>query len=248
MTHLASGTGYAVQEDFSEPMPGNTQEASTFGINEQAYGYDASGAGDFGQEDLSWQVSGDTHHRVLKPVAIYTRRDWEHCLLNTECISRCCSGTYSGGALKCTPLSGGFNPSICTAGNSPGNIWITVQAESYSNSFGVVPENTSDVGGGQNVGNLNTGDWMSYPAVTIPTTGAYRVSYRVAGYGGSLQLERAGGSQVFGSVVIPWTGGWQNWQTVSHTVYLSAGSLPLGIKVTSGGWNINWLLITNVVW
>ena len=114
------------------------------------------------------------------------------------------------------------------------------------NSFGVVPENTSDVGGGQNVGNLNTGDWMSYPAVTIPTTGTYRVSYRVAGYGGSLQLERAGGTPVFGTVVIPWTGGWQNWQTVSHTVNLSAGSLPLGIKVTSGGWNINWFTITKV--
>ena len=132
----------------------------------------------------------------------------------------------------------------CT-GVTPGGT-ITVQAESYLNSFGVVPENTSDVGGGQNVGNLNTGDWMSYPAVTIPTTGTYRVSYRVAGYGGSLQLERAGGTPVFGTVVIPWTGGWQNWQTVSHTVNLSAGSLPLGIKVTSGGWNINWFTITKV--
>jgi hypothetical protein len=47
-------------------MPGNTQEASTFGINEEVYGYDASGAGNFGQEDLSRQVSGDTHHRALQ--------------------------------------------------------------------------------------------------------------------------------------------------------------------------------------
>ena len=166
--------------------------------------------------------------------------DWVQCSSNSQCTNGCCSGMYSGGVLKCTPLSGGFNSAICTAGT------ITVQAESYLNSFGVVPENTSDVGGGQNVGNLNTGDWMSYPAVTIPTTGTYRVSYRVAGYGGSLQLERAGGTPVFGTIVIPWTGGWQNWQTVSHTVNLSAGSLPLGIKVTSGGWNINWFTITKV--
>ncbi len=123
---------------------------------------------------------------------------------------------------------------------------ITIQAESYSNSFGVIPESTGDVGGGQNVGNINTGDWMSYPAVTIPTTGVYTVSYRVASLsgGGSLQLERAGGTPVYGTLGIPSTGAWQSWTTVSHTVTLSAGSLPFGIKATSGGWNINWFTIT----
>jgi endoglucanase len=144
-------------------------------------------------------------------------------------------------ALKAS--SGGWNINWFTI--TPGGT-ITVQAESYSNSFGVVPESTSDAGGGLNVGNLNTGDWMSYPAVSIPTSGTYRVSYRVAGFGGSLQLERAGGSPVFGTVTIPWTGAWQSWQTVSHTVDLSAGSLPLGIKVTTGGWNLNWFTITKV--
>ncbi len=27
------------------------------------------------------------------------------------------------------------------------------------------------MGGGKNVGSVDTGDWMSYPAVTIPTAG-----------------------------------------------------------------------------
>ena len=115
---------------------------------------------------------------------------------------------YSGCTFQDTPdlaSKGPFCLSICSGGT------ITVQAESYSNSFGVVPEDTSDVGGGQNVGFLHTGDWMSYPAVTIPTTGTYTVSYRVVGGPGSLQFERAGGTQVFGMVVIPWTGGLQNW-------------------------------------
>ena len=107
-------------------------------------------------------------------------------------------------------------------------------------------ESTSDAGGGLNVGGLHMGDWMSYPAVTIPTSGTYTVSYRVAGFGGSLQLERAGGTPVFGTVTIPWTGGWQNWQTVSHTVNLSAESLPLNIKVTGDGWNINWFTIAKL--
>jgi subtilisin family serine protease len=122
---------------------------------------------------------------------------------------------------------------------------ITVQAESYSYMLGVIPEFTSDVGGGQNVGSIETGDWMSYPAVTIPNTGTYTVSYRVASLsgGGSLQLEKAGGTPVYGRLSIPSTGGWQSWTTVSHTVTLSAGSQSFGIKATGGGWNINWFTI-----
>ena len=119
-----------------------------------------------------------------------------------------------------------------------------IQAESYSHMFGVDRENTSDVGGGQNVGWIDAGDWMSYPAVTIPTTGAYRVEYRVAGFGGNLQFEQAGGTPVYGQIGIPWTGGWQNWQTVSHTVNLSAGTQYFGIKAERGGWNLNWFRIT----
>ncbi len=123
---------------------------------------------------------------------------------------------------------------------------ITIQAESYQNMFGVQKETTSDVGGGQNVGFIDTGDWMSYPVVTIPSAGAYKVEYRVASLsgGGSLQFEKAGGTPVYGRLGIPATGGWQNWRTVSHTVTLNAGSQFFGIKATGGGWNINWFRIT----
>ena len=123
---------------------------------------------------------------------------------------------------------------------------ITIQAENYSNMFGVIRENTSDAGGGQNVGYIQTGDWMSYPAVMIPTTGTYRVSYRVAALysGGSLQLEKAGGTPVYGGISIPATGGYQTWTTISHIVTLSAGSQNFGIKATGSGWNINWFTIT----
>ena len=123
---------------------------------------------------------------------------------------------------------------------------ITVQAESYLWMQGVQTEDTSDVGGGKNVGYIDTGDWMSYPEVTIPSTGAYRVEYRVAcgSNGGSLQLQKAGGTQVYGTVGIQNTGGWQIWQTVSHTVDLDAGPIAFGIKAIGGGWNINWFRIT----
>jgi hypothetical protein len=45
---------------------------------------------------------------------------------------------------------------------------------------GVQTKDTSDVGGGKNVGYIDTGDWMSYPKMTIPSSEAYRVEYWVA--------------------------------------------------------------------
>ncbi len=89
---------------------------------------------------------------------------------------------------------------------------ITIQAESYTNMQGVQTETTSDVGGSMNVGWINNGDWMAYPAVTIPSAGVYKVEYWVArGYSGSgnLQFEKAGGTSVNGSVSIPAMSGWQ---------------------------------------
>jgi hypothetical protein len=40
--------------------------------------------------------------------------DWEFCSSSSQCSNGCCSNVYSDdGALKCTPLTGGFNPDIC---------------------------------------------------------------------------------------------------------------------------------------
>ena len=137
-------------------------------------------------------------------------------------------------------------PTLASTTLPPSSTTITIQAESYLWMQGVQTEDTSDVNGGKNVGYIDTGDWMSYREVTIPSTGAYRVEYRVASgdSGGSLQLDKAGGTQVYRRVSIQNTGGWQNWQTVSHTVNLNAGPIAFGIKAIGGGWNINWFRIT----
>jgi hypothetical protein len=113
---------------------------------------------------------------------------------------------------------------------------------------GVQLESTTDSGGGQNVGWIDANDWMSYNSVNIPTTGTYKIEFRVASLsgGGVLQFEKAGGSPVYGSIGIPSTGGWQNWTTVSMTVSLSAGAQSFGIKALAGGWNLNWYKITKL--
>lgn len=120
----------------------------------------------------------------------------------------------------------------------------TIQAENYAVMSGVQTENCSE--GGLNVGWIDANDWMVWD-VNLPSSGSYNVEYRVASLngGGSLQLEKAGGSPVYGSRSVPYTGGWQNWTTVSHTVNLSAGQQQIAIKALSGGWNLNWLKISS---
>lgn len=124
----------------------------------------------------------------------------------------------------------------------------TIQAESYSSMSGVQVETTTDAGGGSNVGYIETGDWMAYPSVTIPTTGTYRVEYRVASQsgGGRLSLDVNAGASILGYLDIPSTGGWQNWTTVSHDVTINAGTYNFGIFAQAGGWNINWFRITKL--
>ncbi|MDJ1471052.1 beta-1,3-glucanase family protein [Xanthocytophaga flava] len=120
-----------------------------------------------------------------------------------------------------------------------------IEAENYGYMSGISTETTTDAGGGLNVGWIDAGDWMSY-SVTIPATGSYTVSYRVASPNSNttLRLEKDAGATQLGSVTIPNTGGWQNWSTVSHTITLPAGSYSIGIATTTGGFNLNYLTIT----
>jgi beta-glucanase (GH16 family) len=118
-----------------------------------------------------------------------------------------------------------------------------LEAEAYAVMQGMVPEACSE--GGQNLGYIDPGDWAVWN-VNLPRAGRYTVEYRIASLsgGGQLQLEQAGGGQVYGSVVVPGTGGWQNWATISHQVQLQAGQQQIAIKALAGGWNINWLRIS----
>jgi len=122
----------------------------------------------------------------------------------------------------------------------------TIQAENWISMSGVQTETTTDTGGGLNVGWIDAGDWMAYN-VTIPTAGTYKVIYRVASpnAGTTLRLEKDAGATQLGSVSIPNTGGWQNWTNVSHNVTLPAGTYSIGIATSTGGFNLNFLTITN---
>jgi len=125
---------------------------------------------------------------------------------------------------------------------------VLIQAEDYSAMSGIQVEATTDTGGGSNVGYTETGDWLAYNSINFPTTGSYLIEYRVASgvTGGRLSSDLNGGTIVLGSVDIPNTGGWQNWQTVSQTVNVNAGTYNFGIYIQNTGMNINWIKITKV--
>ncbi|MCC9065516.1 glycosyl hydrolase family 18 protein [Flavobacterium piscisymbiosum] len=135
---------------------------------------------------------------------------------------------------------------VITGSNPPTGTGTLIQAESYSSMSGVQTESTTDTGGGLNVGYADTGDWMAYSNINFPTSGSYVIEYRVASAvnGARISSDLNAGSIQLGNVNIPNTGGWQNWQTVSQTVNVNAGTYNFGIFIQSSGVNINWFRIT----
>ena len=116
-----------------------------------------------------------------------------------------------------------------------------LEAESYANMFGVVIEPTTDVGGGSDVGYIDTNDWMTY-SVNPASAGWYTVQYRVASPGTTGKVVLSQNSTDISAVTsIPNTGGWQNWTTVTSRVYLAAGTQSLTVFATGGGFNLNWV-------
>ncbi|XP_076323146.1 uncharacterized protein LOC143232023 isoform X3 [Tachypleus tridentatus] len=163
------------------------------------------------------------------------------------------SGTYNLGIsvvqvswninwIKITKVSGHSKQ------NQSSNNPKLIQAESYFDSSGVQLEDTLDVGGGKNVKCDKEGAWMAYKDIDFPSSGRYRVDYRVASEvaGGKLSLDLNAGSIVLGMLDVPLTGGLQNWTTISHTVNVNSGTFNLGISVVRVSWNINWIKITKV--
>ncbi len=123
-----------------------------------------------------------------------------------------------------------------TSGNS-GNAYRTTDVDI---------ESTSDAGGGYNVGWIANGEWLKY-TVNVPQTGTYNIEVRVASInsGRTFRIEFNGVDKT-GTLTVPNTGGWQNWQTITKTgVSLSAGQQVMRIYSMGDGFNINWIKITS---
>lgn len=146
-----------------------------------------------------------------------------------------------------------FLASVCFTAQAQAVIF---QAEDYSAAFDITSGNsggayrnqdvdiepTTDQGGGYNVGWIDATEWLAYNNLSIPISGNYIIRLRVASpSGATASVDLNGGSVHLGNFSIPATSGWQNWVTVSRTVYINAGNYSLGVYAPTAGWNFNWI-------
>ncbi len=122
------------------------------------------------------------------------------------------------------------------------NVSIHIEAEDYTAMNGIQTENTTDTGGGLNVGWIDPGDWMEY-VVDIPVAGIYTVNFRVASIPGSAAVQFQVDGNVLTTANIAPTGGWQNWVTLTQNVNLQAGTQTIRLYSPAQNWNLNWFQI-----
>lgn len=133
---------------------------------------------------------------------------------------------------------------VATAYPIPGKI----EAELYAEMQGIRVGASTDAGGGQNIGHINSGDYVDY-RVEVAQSGSYQLALRVASatQGGKIILKQAGST--LGTVQVGNTGGWQLWQTVQTQVSLAAGEQTLRLAFSGNGnflLNLNYLSFTDL--
>ncbi|BET68280.1 hypothetical protein ASA1KI_31980 [Opitutales bacterium ASA1] len=99
---------------------------------------------------------------------------------------------------------------------------------------------------GHHVAFFSAGEWTTYSS-RIDTAGAYEIRIRVAcnGNGGTIRLE-LDGTDISGPIVVPNTGGWMNWRTLTFQAELGAGERDLRLVGIANGSGSNF--IGNVDW
>lgn len=128
---------------------------------------------------------------------------------------------------------------------------LTIQAEAYSSkSNSPRVEATSDTGGGSDVAFTAQNSWTNY-TINVPSTGSYRIDFRVAALNTGAQFQFRKKSSFFYStivsVTVPTTGGYQSWQTISVTVNLTAGQATYRIySIKSVPFSLNYFSLTKL--
>ncbi len=129
------------------------------------------------------------------------------------------------------------------------NVEGTIQAEDFFVNEGLALEETSDTGGGFNVGYTNVGDYLEY-RINVKDSGLYQITSRVAcqSNAGKFSLQQISDDEtVINEAVssVPVTGGWQEWETISDgEINLHKGRWVLRLTITDPEFNLNWIRLT----
>lgn len=125
---------------------------------------------------------------------------------------------------------------------------IHIEAESASASSGtIVPEATTDTGGGLDLGQIADGQWYEYH-INVPVAGKYTMAIRAATPNStrSIHVEFPVGTNASGALAVPNTGGYQSWTTVpaSTPLVLPQGTAVFRVVCDTGRLNLNWYELT----
>ena len=119
-----------------------------------------------------------------------------------------------------------------------------IEAEDFTVNNGFSFETCTDAGAGTNTSYAAVDKYLDYYA-WVENSGSYKMDFRVSVNAASAQiavLKDQNGSMVpLKSVSFGNTGGWQNWQTQSATVSLTAGKNIIRLLSRSDGYNLNWI-------
>ena len=201
---------------------------------------------DYENEDFVIEIDGVALPNIINDISI--SEDDESILvisLNSalESSNENLSISYFGNGIQSSSLELGHFEDfyICNdIGPSSGSNEIPgkIQAESYSDMFGIQTEECTDIGGGINVGYIEPGDWMKY-VIDVKQSGTYQLKSRMSGYNsGSLLFQFEEGIEA--SVNYTSTDGWQNWEDFSTEVYLNQGETIMTVLAQSDAFNINY--------
>ncbi len=147
---------------------------------------------------------------------------------------------YSGAGATPTPtraVTASPTPTPISSLVIPG----TIESENYSAMSGIDTEQCSE--GTLNIGWTDPGDWLDY-IVNVASSGTYIVNARVASPNAntSFKIQRSGVD--LATIMVPNTGGWQNWTTVTTNIIVNAGVQTLRTYCVTNGFNINYINYT----
>lgn len=121
-----------------------------------------------------------------------------------------------------------------------------IEAEKFIAQYGVQIEETSDTGGGSDVGWIDNGDWMEYAIQNSSDTLNYHISFRAGSPTGGL-IRYYLDDKSIASASVPNTGNWQVFQTVTKDISITPGKHYLKLVASTGGFNLNYLDIRSVL-
>jgi hypothetical protein len=104
-------------------------------------------------------------------------------------------------------------------------------------------QNTTDEGGGLNVGWFGAGETLEYN-ISVPEDGIYTLVLRVSTPKSDAECKVLVGDIEQVTCPIPYTAGWQTWKSIPVVLNLTAGDQALKIANINTSFNINWIDVT----